>query len=95
MDGTYKVTLRTPMGTYNGMLTLRVNGQALSGKVEAMNNELEFTGQADGDNFSFSIAFDIGWDKVKADVTGQVAGDTLTARANTSYGIIPMEGVRA
>jgi hypothetical protein len=44
VDGTYDITLGTPMGDRPGKLTLNSNGDSLSGSFEGPQGQQEFDG---------------------------------------------------
>lgn len=44
VDGKYSIVMQTPMGPVNGTLTLKTDGERLSGILEAMGGRHPFTG---------------------------------------------------
>ena len=62
-DGTWSITMNTPMGAQNATLELATDGGALSGKMSGPQGAIELKdGAADGDSLSW-----------KADITTPMA----------------------
>ena len=57
VDGTYQVTTDTPMGKMESKLTLKTDGDSLSGiSATAMMGTVEFSGgNVDGNSFTFKM----------------------------------------
>ena len=55
INGTYNVTIDTPMGAQTGSLALKCEGNALSGTYQTPRGTQNFTGTAEGENAKWSI----------------------------------------
>jgi hypothetical protein len=95
-DGTWNVTMNSPMGAQSMTLTLTTNGNELSGKLAGPQGEMEFTGgKADGDNLSWTISIDQPM-PMQIETTATVDGDTLTGESKLgSFGTAKLTGTRA
>lgn len=95
MNGTFKVSLSTPIGTKNGILILIDQNGVLSGSIRAMGSENPFSGgKANGDSFEFSGVLKAGFSRFEYTASGTVTGDTLKATAHTKYGVLKITGTR-
>lgn len=53
-DGTWKTTMNTPMGNQEGTLTLKTDGNRLTGKLAGPQGEIDVAdGQVDGDRLTW------------------------------------------
>ncbi|MBN2006527.1 MAG: hypothetical protein JXA21_24460 [Anaerolineae bacterium] len=97
IDGTYDVTVETPMGALKGTVVLRQEGEALTGKFTIMGKEAEFSGGAiTGNQCSFSGEMVTPLGNMPYTINGTVDGDTLAATAETQLlGKLAISGVRA
>jgi hypothetical protein len=56
IDGTWNVSINSPMGKQKGVLELRTEGDKLFGTGKAMGNTMEvLDGAVDGDNVTFAM----------------------------------------
>lgn len=56
-DGTWNITMNTPMGAQNGTLTLAIDGDTLSGNMSGPQGKLELSdGKVEGDTYSWNAA---------------------------------------
>jgi hypothetical protein len=95
MNGTFKVSLSTPIGIKNGIIHFINQNGVLSGSIRAMSSENPFSGgKTNGDSFEFSGILKAGFSRFKYTATGTVAGDTLKATAHTKYGTMKITGTR-
>lgn len=95
VPGTYKVTVKTPLGPQEAKLTFAVDGAALSGAIENVKGRSDFSGGTVSGNevhFSARISTPIG--RVHADISGRVDGDRFTATAKLPLGKAEIEGAR-
>jgi hypothetical protein len=93
--GTYRVTVTTPVGPQQGVLTLKVDGHALSGTLASPKGTTEFSGgTAAGDEVHFVAKIKTPIGRVKAQISGRVAGDRFTGQAKLPLGVAQIEGVR-
>ncbi len=95
MNGTFKVSLATPMGTYNGTVKFLDQNGVLSGSLHAMGSDNPFVnGKVVGNNFEFAGTIKIGFNKFEYTAKGTVTGDILKADASTKFGIMKIKGTR-
>lgn len=95
LDGTYKVTVQTPMGAQQGKLTVTTSGDTFSGCLETASGTSDFSGGSiSGNTLQWRAetktplgAFDVGYKAV-------IEGDNLTGKAETPFGSAPMKGTR-
>jgi hypothetical protein len=94
-DGTYNVTVQTPMGAQQGKLIIETSGDTFSGSMETPSGSSEFTGgNISGNTLTWRAetktpmgAFDVAY-------KATIEGDKLTGEAETPLGSAPMEGVK-
>jgi hypothetical protein len=95
-DGTWNVTLDTPMGAQQMTLTLATNGNELTGKLSSPQGEMEIAnGTVDGNNLTWVVsitqpmAMDI-------ETSATVDGDTITGESKLgTFGTAKLTGTRA
>jgi aerobic carbon-monoxide dehydrogenase large subunit len=95
-DGTWNVTMDTPMGAQQMTLTLATNGNELSGKLGSPQGEMEFTGgTVDGDNLAWTVSIEQPM-PMQIETTATVDGDTLTGESKLgAFGTAKLNGTRA
>jgi len=79
-DGTWKISLKTPMGPQPATLTLSTNGSDLSGSIEAPPplGKLDLSeGTANGDALSWKVAMTVPM-PMTLDFTATVSDDTIS-----------------
>jgi hypothetical protein len=92
-DGTYQVTVKTPMGNQEGKLTIQTTGDGFSGSLETPSGASDFSGgrisgsrrQWQAETKTPMGAFDVSY-------SATIEGDTLSGTAATPLGEAPMEG---
>lgn len=95
VDGKYSIVMQTPMGPVNGILTLKTDGEHLSGMLEAMGSRHPFTdGTVRGDECHFTNVFQTPLGKIQLSVKGLVQGEAFHATARTQMGVITALGKR-
>jgi hypothetical protein len=95
-DGTWNLTMQTPMGERRSTLTLSTAGGALSGQQEAEGNTTEIAdGSVSGDNVSWKVSITNPM-PLTLTFSGTVDGNSMTGSADTGmFGSFPFEGTRA
>jgi hypothetical protein len=78
IDGTWSITIQTPMGPREGTLELIGEGGLAGTFSNARGNSAIFDASADGDAFSFSTEFEGAMGKMKLDFKGTCAGDAMS-----------------
>ena len=96
VDGTWNVTVKSPMGDQPSTLTLKADGGALTGTASAQGNTNPIAnGKADGNNISWSNSITTPF-PMTLEFSGTVDGDNLTGTVKAgSFGSFPFTGKRA
>lgn len=96
MNGTFKISLKTPMGIKNGAVTLVDKNGVLTGSLRALGNEIPIcNGKSSGNTFEFDGVLKTGFGKIEYKVKGTIIGNVLEATAKTKYGLMQIKGTRA
>ena len=95
-DGTWNLTMQTPMGERRSTLTLATSGGSLTGSQEAEGNTTDITdGSVSGNDVSWKVAITNPM-PLTLTFSGSVNGNTLNGTADTGmFGSFPFEGKRA
>ncbi len=96
IDGTYKLSVNTPMGSQEVTLTLKTDGGTLSGSsVSSMGSQDFSGGTVDGDSFAFSMNINGPMGQMDLDFKGKVDGDELSGDVKLgSFGTATFKGNR-
>jgi hypothetical protein len=96
VDGTYQITSDTPMGKMESTLTLKTDGDSLSGSnASAMMGTVEFSdGKVDGNNFTFQMSLNTPMGQMEMTNNGSVDGDKISGEVQTSMGNMAYSGIR-
>ena len=96
VDGTWNLTMETPMGERRSKLTLKTDGGTLTGSQEAEGNTTDiFEGSANGDSVSWKVSITNPM-PLTLSFNGSVSGDTISGQADTGmFGSFPFQGTRA
>ncbi|MCA9823641.1 MAG: hypothetical protein KC482_04190 [Dehalococcoidia bacterium] len=97
VDGTYNVTMKTPMGDRPATLNLSAAGDALSGSFSSERGDVAIQdGSASGDDIKFSMMFAGPMGEMKLDFAGKVDGDKIGGSVQFgAFGSGTWEGTRA
>jgi hypothetical protein len=95
-DGTWNLTMNTPMGERRSRLTLSTSGGTLTGSQEAEGNTTDITeGTVNGNDLSWKVSITNPM-PLTLTFSGTVNGDAMTGNADTGmFGSFPFEGTRA
>ena len=95
-DGTWNLTMQTPMGERRSTLTLSTAGGTLTGKQEAEGNTTDIAeGSVNGNELSWKVSITNPM-PLTLTFNGTVDGNTLNGTADTGmFGSFPFEGTRA
>ena len=95
-DGTWNLTMNTPMGERRSTVTLSTSSGTLTGTQEAEGNTTDIaSGTVNGNDLSWQVSIT---NPVPLTLTfnGTVDGDRLNGTADTGmFGSFPFEGTRA
>ena len=96
VDGDWKVTVKSPMGSQDATLTLDASGDSLSGKFVGPQGEQTFDGGvADGNQLSWNIKMTQPM-PMNLDFLAQVEGDTIDGSVKLgAFGDATFTGTRA
>jgi hypothetical protein len=94
-DGTWNLTMQTPMGERRSTLTLSTAGGTLTGKQEAEGNTTDIAeGTVSGNDVSWKVSITNPM-PLTLTFNGTVDGDKLSGTADTGmFGSFPFEGIR-
>ena len=95
-DGTWKLTLQSPMGPQDATLTLRSDGDRLSGQAETPFGDKDFDdGSIDGDQLSWSVKT-LKPMPMTVKFQATVDGDSMSGTAKAgAFGTFEFTGTRA
>ena len=95
-DGSWNVTINSPMGAQQATLTLATDGGSLSGTMAGAQGTQEFSGgTVDGDNLSWEIDMTQPM-PMKLEITGTVSGDEISGNVKLgAFGNATFSGSRA
>lgn len=95
MDGTFNITLYTPIGPQSGILSLTDDNGALRGSIHAMGYTNYFrNGKASGNSFDLSEILNAGFFNIRYSAKGMIDGNALNAKVTTDSGIFQLNGTR-
>lgn len=96
VDGTYEITIDTPMGAQSLTLTLKTDGSALSGKIDSLMGAQEFSGgSVSGDDISWNMEIESPMGKMNLEYKSKVTGDDITGEVKAGdFGSSPFKGRR-
>lgn len=78
VTGTWKGSMETPQGTRETTITLKADGNALTGTIAGRQGEVAIQdGKVKGDNVSFNIVRNFNGNEMKMEYKGKVKGDEL------------------
>ena len=94
-DGTWNLTMQTPMGERRSTLSLSTAGGTLTGKQEAEGNTTDIAeGTVSGNDVSWKVSITNPM-PLTLTFNGTVDGDKLSGTADTGmFGSFPFEGIR-
>lgn len=95
-DGTWKLSMQTPVGERKVTLDLKSAGAALTGKLtgEEGNSTEIFDGSTSGDNLAFKAAIKVPM-PLTLEFTAAVSGDKISGTVNAAgVGSWPFSGAR-
>jgi hypothetical protein len=79
IDGTYNLTMQTPMGNREVKLELQSSGNGLSGSFTSPQGTVPLTGTADGDTVTFALTFTGAMGPMDLKFEGKLEGDDKIA----------------
>ncbi|MFR8103772.1 MAG: hypothetical protein ACLU8F_01615 [Clostridia bacterium] len=95
IDGIYDCKMNTQMGDITGKITLKTNGNELSGIVETMGTKNQFTGgKLQGNTCNFKGSFNTMLGRIDYNINGKVVGNQLEIVADTNKGKFCIKGTK-
>ena len=97
VDGRYKVELDTTMGPQSIELTLKTDGDSLSGTMDGHFGAQSFSGgTVSGNDVSWSVKLESPMGEMQLDVNGTVNGDEISGEVQLgSFRPSAFKGIRA
>jgi len=93
-DGTWKLTIATPMGPQEVTATIATSGDTFTGRTEGRGGAQEITGKVAGDTLTWSADITDPM-PLRLDFQAKVAGDSLTGTVKLGpFGDAPLTGQR-
>ena len=95
-EGTWNVTLNTPMGAQAGTLELATDGNTLTGTMSGPQGSMELeNGTADGDSLSWTVNMTQPM-PIAIEATATIDGDEISGEAKLgAFGTATFSGSRA
>ena len=95
IDGKWKIEIETPMGKQEATLTLKTDGDKLSGTGESMMGKNEFTGTVKGDTLTWIMDIKSPMGQMKLEYNVKVTGDDMAGEVKIgTFGSAPLKGKR-
>ena len=98
VDGTYEIEIDTPMGKQKGKLTLKSDGNALSGTMEnPMMGTQEFGGgTVNGGDVAWTMEMNSPMGSITLEYKLKITGDDIAGDVKAgNFGTSPLKGKRA
>ena len=95
-DGSWNITIKTPMGAQSATLVLTTDGATLSGQMQSPMGNIDLTdGTVDGESLTWKAALTAPM-PMTLEFTATVDGDAIAGEAKLgAMGSAPFEGTRA
>jgi hypothetical protein len=94
-DGTYQVSVKTPMGQLQGKLTIKSVGDGFSGSLETPSGTTQFSsGRIQGAGLQWQAETRTPLGKFNVDYSATIEGDRISGEAKTPMGTAPLEGMK-
>jgi hypothetical protein len=98
IDGTYNITVDTPLGKQTAKLILNTNGNILSGSIEAEIGGLnEFSGSTvNGNEVTWNMVLNSPIGQINVECKGTIVGDEISGEVKAGdFGTMSFKGKRA
>ncbi len=94
-DGTWKVTINSPMGVQQGTLTVKTSGDTFTGTFAGQQGTQDISGKVDGDTLTWATKLTQPF-PIDLDFNVKVSGDTMEGSVKAgAFGSSPLKGERA
>ena len=95
MNGRYNIVLNTPMGVERGILQLDVNGNFISGSINARGSNNPFSGgYINGNSINFSGELRISFMKIQYSASCTIQNGNINGVVKTKYGNFKVSGTK-
>ena len=97
VDGTYNIELQTQMGNRPGKITLKADGDSLSGTYNTERGDQEFSGgTVSGDDVAWTVSMSGPQGQMNLDFKAKVTGDEISGTVQLgTFGSATFKGTRA
>ncbi len=94
VDGTYDVTVKSPLGDQVSTLTVKSDGNSFTGTNSGAMGSNDISGTVDGDTLTWKQEMTVPM-PMTLDMTATVDGDAITGTVGAgAFGSFPMTGTR-
>jgi hypothetical protein len=94
-DGTWKITINTPMGAQEVTAEITTSGDTFTGKTSGRMGDSEVAGKVNGDTLTWSAAITQPM-PMTLEFEATVSGDSMSGNVKLgAFGNAPLTGVRA
>ena len=94
VDGTYDVTVKSPLGDQKSTLTVKSDGKSFTGTNDGAMGSMDVSGTIDGDTLAWKQQMTVPM-PMTLDMTATVDGDTITGTVGAgAFGSFPLSGTR-
>jgi len=95
VDGTYDVTVKSPLGDQKTTLTVKSDGATFTGTAAGAMGSSEVSGEVDGNTITWKQQMTVPM-PMTLDMKATIDGDTLTGTVGAgAFGSFPMNGTRS
>ncbi len=95
VDGSYDVTIKSPMGDQSGVLTVQSDGDSFTGQMAGGLGTMEINdGKVDGDSLSWTMDMTVPM-PMKLEASASVDGDAISGEVQAgAFGSMALSGTR-
>ena len=94
VDGTYEVTVKSPLGDQKSTLTVKSDGNTFTGTNSGAMGSADVSGEVNGNTLTWKQSMTVPM-PMTLDMTATVEGDGITGTVGAgAFGSFPMHGVR-
>lgn len=94
VDGTFDVTVKSPLGDQKSTLTVKSEGNTFTGTNSGGMGSSDISGEVDGDTLTWKQQMTVPM-PMTLDMKATVAGDTITGTVGAgAFGSFPLSGTR-
>jgi hypothetical protein len=95
IDGSWDVTVKSPMGDQKSTLTVQTSGDTFTGNMSGAMGSTDVSGKVDGDTITFQQAITVPM-PLTLDFKITASGDQVTGDVGAGgFGSFPLTGARA